>query len=335
MKSSSYLLLLLVVLGCQKNDSETSIPEIAIEVQKKISEFNDSTFVGQTVDIHHSNGSIFLTEIENGRILELNDSYELIRVFGSKGDGPSELQYPMASQVHNNQLIILDNGHQKIKAFNLDGTISHQFGKDIPDNAGFFFKSDKLYGSKYDKSTLPLFSYSLTDEDSTHFFGSQNRRLTTINHDSPRVFHLFSFNENIIAVSENEPVIERFDLEGEKIEELYYPEYFEHYIEKAKERERNETKMRGTATFMSAAKLKENDLYILTVYYNKDLDKITSKHLFNFTIGDSDISLSRIIELNNGIENSWYMSFEIIQDKILAFDGISYELHEFSLPEKR
>jgi hypothetical protein len=327
------LFLSLFVFGCQNKDSEALIPEISIEVQKKISEFNDSTFAGQTIDIHHSKGRIFLTEIENARVLELDEDYELIQFFGSKGDGPAELQYPVASQIYNNQLLILDAGHNKIKAFNLDGTISHQFGKEMPSSGGFFIKDDKLYGSQYDKSTLPLFSYSLTGEDSTHFFGSQNRRLTTINHGRPRVFFLFPYKNQIIAVSENEPVIERFDLEGNRIEELYYPEYFEKNIEQAKERERNETKMRGTATFMSDATLSGDELYILAIGYNKTIDKVTSKRIFNFTIDDSQTSLSRIIELNSGKDDAWYMSFAIVKDTILAFDGIGYELHEFNLPK--
>ena len=334
MKKLSYLFLLLFVFGCQNKDSETPVPEISIEVQKKISEFNDSTFVGITEDIQYSKGSIFLTEIENGRVLELNEAYELQRIFGRKGDGPAELQYPEASQVHNNQLLILDGGHQKIKAFNLDGTISHQFGKEMPSSGGFFIKNNKLYGSKYDKSTPPLFSYSLTGEDSIHYFGSQNRRLTVINHDRPRVFRLFPYKNEIITVSENEPVIERFDLEGNMIEELYYPEYFEKNIEQAKERERNEAKMRGTTTFMSDASLLGNELYILAVGYNKTTAKVSSKHIFNFTIDDSHISLSRIIELNNSDHDTWYMSFTIVRNKILAFDGMAYELHEFSLPKK-
>jgi len=334
MKKSSYPFLLLFVFSCQNNNSEALIPQISIEVQKKISEFNDSTFVGQTMDIHYSNGRIFLTEIENGRVLELDEGNKLKQIFGRKGDGPAELQYPEASQIHNNQLLILDAGHNKIKAFNLDGTISHQFGKEIPSSGQFFIKDEKLYGSQYDKSTPPLFSYSLTGEDSTHFFGSQNRRLTAINHDRARVFFLFPFKNQIIAVSKNEPVIERFDLEGNRIEELYYPEYFEKNIEQAKERERNEPKMRGTASFMSDATLLGDNLYILAIGYNKTTAKVTSKHLYNFTIDDSQISLSRIIELNNGDDDTWYMSFAIVKDKILAFDGVTYELHEFSLPKK-
>ena len=335
MKNLSYLFLLLVLFSCHNKNSKAPIPEISIEIQKRVNEFNDSAFVDQTLDIHYNNGSLFLTEVKNGRVLELDEDYQLKQIFGQKGDGPAELQYPKASQIHNNQLLILDEGHQKIKVFNLDGTISHQFGREIPNNGGFFIKDNKLYGSKYDKSTPPLFSYSLTSKDSIHYFGYQNRRLTTINHDRPRVFFLFPFKNQIIAVSENEPVIERFDSEGNKTEELYYPEYFENYIEQAKERERSETKMRGTATFMSDATLSGNELYILTIGYNKTKAKSTLNHIFNFTISDSNISLSRIIELNNGKDDTWYMSFTIVRDKILAFDGVTYELHEFYLPKKK
>tara|TARA_A100000171_G_scaffold17924_1_gene16441 strand:- start:280 stop:1287 length:1008 start_codon:yes stop_codon:yes gene_type:complete len=334
MKKLSYLFLLLFVFGCQNKDSETPVPEISIEVQKKVSEFNDSTFVGITEDIQYSKGSIFLTEIENGRVLELNETYELKQIFGRKGDGPTELQDPRASQVHNNQLLILDGGHQKIKVFNLDGTISHQFGRDIPSNGGFFIKNNKLYGSKYDKSTPPLFSYSLTDENSIHYFGSHNRRLTEINHDRPRVFRLFPYKNEIIAVSENEPVIERFDFAGNKTEEIYYPEYFEEFIEHSIKREKSSPQMRGTAGFVIDASLHGSELYILLVGFDSTKNKVTSRQIFNFTISDSKIELSRIIELNNGKDDTWYMSFTIVRNKILAFDGVTYELHEFDLPKK-
>lgn len=333
MKKLPHLLSILFVLGCQNKHSAPPIPQISVNVQNKISEFNDSTFVDQTVDIHYSNGNIFLTEIKNGRVLELNEAYELKQVFGRIGDGPAELQYPEASQVYNNQLLILDGGHQKIKVFNMDGTISHQFGEDIPSNSGFFVKNDKLYGSQYTRSNLPLFSYSLTNNDSIQYFGSQNRKLTTINHDRARDFHLFSFKNEIVAASINEPVIERFDLEGNKIDELYFPEYFEEYIQYATEKEKSSSTMRPTFSFNSDVILSGNKLYILTVGYNKAMAKVTSNLIFNFTIENSEILLSRIIELNNNSTDAWYTSFAIFNNRILAFDAIAYELHEFNMPQ--
>jgi hypothetical protein len=217
----------------------------------------------------------------------------------------------------------------------LDGTISHQFGRDIPDNSGFFIKNNQLFGSRYTKPELPIFAYNLTNNDSIHYFGSQDRRLTKINQNSPRVFHLFPFKNEIIAVSENEPVIERFDLQGNKTEEIYCPEYFEEYIQhkiKKEEIEKSLSKMTGTASFISNAKLSGKELYLLVIGYDSAKNKVTSKQIFNFTISDSEIKLTRIINLNNEGDHAWYMSFEVFNDKILAFDGLSYQLHEFSLP---
>jgi len=333
MKKLPYLLALLFLYNCQKKDSDAPISQITIEVQKKIGQFNDSTFVDQTLDIHYHSGSLFLTEIKNARILQVDEEYNLKTIFGGKGDGPAELSYPEAAQVYNNQLLILDNGHQKIKAFNLDGSISHQFGRDIPDNSGFFIQNDQLFGSRYTKPELPIFAYNLTNNDSTQYFGSQNRKLTVINYDRPRVFHLFPFKNNIVAVSKNEPVIERFDLEGNKTEELYYPEYFEAYILNAKEREKTLANMRPTFSFVSDATLLGNELYILTVGFDESKAVTTSNHIFNFSIEDSKITLSRIIELQNGGEDIWYLSFEVFEHKIVAFESRSYELHEFNLPK--
>ena len=329
MKKFILIPLAIALLGCGKSNNSLVVPIKTLEVNRKIISLGDSTYFGLISEIEYNNSSLYLSDFTNSQVLKLDKNYNLQKIIGRPGDGPGEIRGALGLNIDQSNIFVLDDEHQKLKIYNHDGSFSYQTERLMPQNGNFIIHNSTLIGSRYDESNLPIFSYNLKDTLPIKYFGTHVRQLNGINVQKPRNFNLEQWKNKIIAVCETDPVVETYDFEGRLLGSLDLKnlEYFKDYIKKIKvDQEKNQS---GVYSFLYHPVISNNKLYISIVGYNRKRKREESNHILVCDLTDNQIVPLELFELNNEGVDAWYDSFSIINNKIIAFDGLSYELHEY------
>ncbi|MDX1395313.1 MAG: hypothetical protein R3195_13030 [Gemmatimonadota bacterium] len=72
-------------------------------------------------------GHLFIQDRDSRAILEVDESGELVRVYGRAGEGPGEIGHASAIAVRGDRVVAVDNGNLKILVFRRDGTVETEF----------------------------------------------------------------------------------------------------------------------------------------------------------------------------------------------------------------
>ncbi len=332
MKQLVLLFLVSLTVACGSVDKiEPEMRELV--VRRKIISPSDSTFFGLVMDIHSEGRLIFLADYKNSQVLCLDEDYNLIKTYGTEGNGPGEFRGILGARIFDEKLYILDEGHQEIKVLNRSGDHLMTLDSIMPYRGDFVVVDSLLYGSTFDLSYPPLFiSKFVGHEKFTKFYGSHIRMAEGVNLKRERNFMISKWEDQIIAIGENDPVIERYDLNGRlsNILDLSHLSYFEDYLRSIKEKQKTDKK--GIASFIVGSEIKDNMLYLLLAGFNAKDVKDESNHILVCEINEDEVKPLELLKLatDNGNE-AWYYSFTVLGNKLVAFDAFSYELHEFEL----
>lgn len=334
-KSGMYAsVLLMLISSCSDNDG-LKVPSKSLIATSKVESLNDTIFFGLISGITASEESIYLSDAKNGNVLEVSPEFEFKGYFGNKGEGPGEFIAPLGSSLREKVLYVLDDGPTKINAYSVDRGYVNSFKKILPTSAEFIITADSNFlGSllEFNLVTPPMFSYRFEDSLSTKRFGSHKRVLQNFNLNMPRHFFLRQYQDMIIAICENDPVIEVYNKNLTLIDVLDYSklEYLEDFIFKQREAQSIDRKM--VSNFVTGSEVRGNDLYILINGFNKKGDKFENNHVLKVSLNEAQIRPIELIELSNSNGNDvWYYSFSIHDNKFIGFDARSYELHVYDL----
>jgi len=191
-----------------------------------ISQLSDSSFFGYLRSFVCYNDNILMAESDRAQIFVLDKDLQLVNIIGSLGRGPNELMGANYFHIHKDTIIASDLGNNRVQFFNILSGDHLGYVHGLMDHfpttlrARFIYKDSIFIGSAEKDSSLVIFD--LKSNKSTKFgeryeFGSETRN--RIRNYSKNIF---SYGDNIISISDNQPLIERYDYEGNIIEKYDY-----------------------------------------------------------------------------------------------------------------
>lgn len=329
------LLVFLLIIGCNQNRTNMGLNEETLLPYRKVVQINDSIYLSLVTYMDENEGYMYMNDFKNNRIVCIDSVYNFVRFFGAPGHGPSELNFPNGTQIANNNLYVIDEGHKRINTYSLDGGYIGNISGLMPYLGRFIIQDSIYFGTSLDsKDGLPIFK-AHTNGQVLKYFGTNQRILDELNQDAPKTYYLEKYNNQIIAICENDPVIERYSMNGQLIDSFDYStlDNIESYINNStieQKKELKETGLRGIYSFCMNSYISNDKLFLLIAGYNNLSKKNTCNQILVFDVNEKRMNPTNLYKLANDNGNdAWYSSFCILNNRIVAYDALTYELHEF------
>ncbi len=213
---------LLLNYSCRENET---IKNIVCNIEKSINVLPDSTFMSDLRKMQLYDNWIYFIEENSRELIGINSNLnENIRI-GSFGLGPGELIDPRNFFLQGDSVFIVDFGSMSIKCFTLENTYVNNLKIKFVSEQRIFVHNNYLYLSSFNKSTkTSLVRFPLTDRHevtSKEFFGNS----FVFDHPFQNIIRnkrdLLKGNEYFYAVSDNLPIIEKYNYKNESRPELF------------------------------------------------------------------------------------------------------------------
>jgi len=116
------------------------------------------------------NGTMYILDPGNGRVVVFDKDGGFVRTFGKKGQGPGEFQQPNEIVIHDGQVMVVDTGARKLHMFDAEGAFQGE--KALP--PGFrrmispaFFKNGHIAFTSIqtDAQNQTFYDFSMYDAD--------------------------------------------------------------------------------------------------------------------------------------------------------------------------
>jgi len=336
MKRTLLAILAVSFIGCVNNKNSINLETISLSPYKKIEQINDTTFLSLIMNITENKGLVYFSDLKNNRIVCVDSNYKLVHIFGSPGRGPAEFNFPGGAFVHNNKLYAVDEGNNRINIFDLTGKYINNIKGIIPFKGRFIINDSMYFGSSLSRDSPPIFKAYLNGE-LVQRFGNVNRILNNINTKRLKNYFLESWKDQIIAIVDSDPVIERYTIDGKLVSTYDYSniDYIASYINLTKledKKNRAAGELIGTHMFCLNSYIQGDKLFLLLAGRDKQNNKQEMNRILMLDVGKEKIVPIKILELkNNNGKQVGYYSFCVSGDKLIAYDCYSYEIHEFSI----
>jgi len=217
----AYIILLFIVILC--NNCQDRLPIVKLTREKSIDILSDSILFNNVECLTSNSNNLFFTNAFYDQIVRLDESLSLIKMMGERGEGPNMLLGINQFAIKDSLIAVL-NGNNRINIFNINGELVEEHSlvgvtTYLGTGHRFFFTGKEIIGSS-SSAKKPLTIYNIYTKEQT-FFGEKyefsTSHQTAIRNDR---FVCISKNQ-CIAVSDNLPFIEVYDLNTKELIEKY------------------------------------------------------------------------------------------------------------------
>lgn len=316
--------LALIVLSCSKQN--TVLKEMVLKQDTVITQFNDSTYFSDIRTMFFDK-YLYVSDYKRDQIIVLNNKAEVIKTLGRKGHGQGEFIGVSHIYVANDTIYAQNDMKRSIEVYTLDGYI-----KTVPlininiiqlkTDTRFFYLNNTFYLSTVTNQNS-IVAYNIATDSIKHF--GKIDRFATEKHTYFRNDRniLLMEGKYIIATSHVVPVVEKYNLKGDLIEEFNY----KHILPVQKRLKFIETKkveINSVYELISDAYIESNKLYLILISNNGD--DVNSNIILEIEIGDK-MKATNLYNLGEG----WYGTMCITKNHLWAFDRIKGNLVRFTL----
>ena len=214
---------LISVFGCISNEKTYDIESKVLYPLKKFEQINDSTFLSLVMNMTENKGFVYFSDLKNGRIVLIDSNYKFVSCFGSPGRGPSEfsLPGPGGATVNNNRLYAIDEENKRINIYDLIGNFVGDIKGYIPERGRFIINDSVYFGSTSTNDKPPIFKAHISGKLIKRF-GNNQRVLNDVNKNMSKNYFLETWKDQIIAICDSDPVIEKYSYNGEFLNSFNY-----------------------------------------------------------------------------------------------------------------
>jgi hypothetical protein len=215
------VLLILALILC--NSCQDRQPVAKLRKERSIHTLSDSTLFSNVECLTSHSNKLFFTNTLCDQIVSLDENLSLLKRMGERGQGPNELLGINQFAIKDSLIAVL-NGNNRINIFNVNGELLEEHSLadvTISFDAGhrFCFNGEEIIGSSF-LTDKPLTVYHIYTKEQT-FFGEKYEfampEQTAIRNDR----FISIFKDKCIAVSDNLPYIEVYDLKTKELIERY------------------------------------------------------------------------------------------------------------------
>ncbi len=302
---SVFMLALSLITGCQSPlPSSKSISQLHFEGGKL--EFENIGMISKVLSQNVYNDHLFLSDLENSRILKVTTSFVGESEIGSTGDGPGEFHGVDHFTIVDDKVYAYSYSNHKMNIFDVSGKFIEQIPVLDPIIGRFSVQDKKITFSNYE-SVDPLHVYA-TDGIKLKSFGTQLAGENELQRRMRSIRHVFSFTKDSehlrVAVSKSEPYIELYDaserlIRSHKIQGIPFVE------ERMKHAESEYAKSKNHKIIMllfQDAYLSGDSLFLLL------FSSEPPHHVLRYKIEGHDFSLQRIYRID---EPSYLLSMSV------------------------
>lgn len=310
----TYLLLVFSVcfIFYSCNKQKNNIENISFKNDTIISQLSDTSFFWDVRSMQFDK-YLYFTDYKRDQIIVLDNKGNFIRSIGTKGRGPGEFLGASHLFVINDTIFVANDGKKSIEMYS---KYKHLRTINLPNEIiisseyRFVYKNNIIYLTSLSNSNS-IASYDINNGVIKHFgksveFGTAKQ--TKIRNKR----HLFSFKNFLIAVSDNMPIVEKYDLAGNLLESFDYSDVQEvdhvlNYFKKEKEEQNSYYQL------VTDAYLNNNNLYILLL-------TVKNNTVFSNTVLTIDVNTRIHIKKIGNIGKGWFSSICIEDDSMWAFN---------------
>ena len=305
------------------NISKSDILEVELQKELVVSQLSDSTFLSDVRSMFLDR-YLYITDYSRDEIIIIDDSLNLLKTLGRKGMGPGEFLGASHLFLYHDTITVANDSKQCIEFFDLNRhlkTINFPEGMGLNSRFKFCIKDQRIYASFPTQNNSIVWFNPVSGESDRigELFECSTDKLTYIRNNN----HLFPYRNNLIAVSDNIPIVKLYTGSGKIITEIDYSE-----IEGVKQRLLFIKAQRETPqsyyNLVSDAYIYKNQLYLL-LYTNK-YNTVYCNSVLSINIDNNLFSLEKVYHLGEG----WYSSFCIGENVLWAFNA-NKNLVKFSI----
>jgi len=314
-KSILIIILSLNICSCKNiKYSETRLrPETVID------QLSDSSFLSDVRSIQFDK-YLHITDYGRDQLLIFDLKGRILNCLGMKGKGPGEFLGAAHLFVVNDSIFVYNDGKRSFEIFNNNKhlkTIRLPGNIELSSSFRFFYQDGLLFFSSVsDTSSIVSFdikSYSPKRYGKLKQF--ETPKQTRIRNNK----HLFSDNNSLFAVSDNLPIIERYDFNG-NLRDTF--DYSKHPIIKRRLNAIHELKKNpnGYSLLLQDAFYFENKLYLL-LYSNLE-NKISCNDILII----ANVNANMLIQGTYHLSQNWYQSICVSDGFLYAFGMAGLEI---------
>jgi hypothetical protein len=325
MKANFFLMnvfIIFILLSCAKDKVEI----ISLKPVKTVEELSDSTFFKDVMCITHDTKNIYASDTYNSRILKFDSDMNCLGSIGAHGNGPGEFTCLGGINCFNDTLYVLEcNG---FKTFTAEGDFIRADRKEISTFTPFGFCMDEsanIYLSSV-SDTLPLVKY---DKYLNLQFAFGSYRGEEDEKISGNTYMLHFFNNSILSVKCDDPVLSLYDIHGNVLLDKYLDyDIFESRLsfKRIEQAKSLNNKRKNTYILFNCVSSFNNKLYLL--YIGHDSENIPScNHIAELVYENNDFRLNKIYQLTD----PWYDSICFFDNKLICYSSKKEEFQIYEL----
>lgn len=311
------------------NSCQNQLPEINLSKELSVDVIADSIYFLNVGCMTSHEGEIFFINGHEDNIITLNEDLSLIKIIGTRGQGPNELLGLNKFSIKDSLMAVLNGGNNRINIFNLNGRLLKEHGlnnTDIRFHSGyrFVFNGREIIGSSSLADT-PLTIYNINNQRQS-FFGEKYEfpllSQATIRNDR----HTLISDEGFIVVSDNMPFIEVYDIKTNMLKYKYdYSTIGQvgRSLNEIKNKGRQNQGSNSYYTLCQDVYFADNYLYILFANYTNGY-RVNELVKFELTSSIKPIS---ILKLPGKI----YSSFCVSKEFIYGYNSAENTIERFKL----
>ncbi len=337
MRRIGLVLFFLLIIQCS-SESEPCINRLISSIDK----YSDSSYVSNQIgDIVLYKNNFYISETSNNRIVSLNNIINVVKSYVNQGYVPSEFIRLSYFNIIHDTLYILDETGPKIKVFDMNGIFIR-----------YFNSPSTIYSRKFavDKNLFFYFSTPSDDYDITKtdlngnvvsVFGEQIERYGKKQKIFNNIKDLFiNDNQELIAVSNTTPIIEKYNLDGELIKRIdltVIPNIykFDKYIESmVLAKNSGKEKNFSFIEFFSSSTINKSNSKILLSCNNKATGKnLSRKSILIIDDKKSNLEILGECTISDGENDTygWITSILNYDNKLFVADGTNHCIQIFDV----
>jgi hypothetical protein len=304
----SFVIIVFSLFSCQ----QTKVPVDLLKADWTIDQLNDSSYISDVRSIYFDD-EIFCADYDRDQIIIIDSNSRLLKIIGTKGRGPGELNGVSQIITQNETLWVYNDGKRCFEVFGSHGHLNSIKLPDIlnyPGNFKFFVNGDMIYLTSVFEGhsiiSLNVRTLSLEKYGDLRIFDTEKH--TTIRNRK----HLFGTENYFLAVSDNLPIIEKYDYSGTKLEVFDYSR-IPIVIKRLRVIRNQNEDPDGYSLLLQDAYFAQGKLYLL-LYTNKK-NRISCHDILVIDVNDKGMSSIQIFNLGE----SWYRSICATEGYLFAF----------------
>lgn len=327
----------LLFASCGKQESETA----ALKAKLKARYFTeaDSVYITGVSDMQFIGDKLIMTEFERSRFLVLDDQFALDTIIGRYGKGPDEYFYIGAIGAINDGFFVHDVFNGRLRVFDESlgfvGNLKLHYPEEV---SNFAFRDSVLSYVSLDAQGYPIVTIDLKSDSIRRYGKFLEAGRDVFQKVNRSRGYLFPVDERTVFFHSTEPLVKVYNPDFEVVFELNFADLdlLKNSLKRAELTYKNK---KNTYILLFEDVFQYSERFYLTAYTDYKTNEAEKNYGFGRRLHSiiemeydpqkPSIELKSIIDLSDG--GGWYEQIIVESDRILAFDAINDELHEFEL----